>query len=119
MQAKRLLTQFLFGTLIVATFGSRSARAEISAEEVRSSITRAVSYLKGSQSGKGTWTPRPNFTGGVTALCTLALLESGVPVEDPSIQKALRALRQFQTSAPKRTYVVALTTMVYLSLIHI
>ncbi|MEE2780912.1 MAG: DUF4159 domain-containing protein [Planctomycetota bacterium] len=113
MQAKHLLTTFLFGALLLVSTDPCVAQGDLRSEEVRSSIKRAIDYLKSQQSTKGTWTPHPNFTGGVTALCTLALLESGVPAGDPTIQNALRALRRMQSSAAKRTYTVALMTMVY------
>jgi hypothetical protein len=48
--------------------------------------------------------------GGVTALCTLALLNSGIEPDDPAVQKALTILRGVK---PKWTYAVALQTMVF------
>ena len=88
-------------------------RAEIRAEKVRESIARGIRYLKENQSTEGTWTRHPNFAGGVTALCTLALLEAGVPADDPSVQQGLQALRTFHSSPTKRTYTIALMTMVF------
>ena len=68
-------------------------RAEIEAEAVRNSIERATEYLKKQQAVNGSWPDHAGQVGGVTALCTLALLNAGVPVEDPSIQRALKHLR--------------------------
>ena len=48
--------------------------------------------------------------GGMSALCTLALLNAGVEPSDPQIQKALAYLRKFK---PERTYVASLQTMVF------
>ena len=84
-------------------------RADISPQEVRESISKAVAYLKQQQHNGGSWNEFPGHPGGVTALCTLALLNSGVEPDDPHIQKALQYLRKMQ---PKATYVAALSTMV-------
>ncbi len=88
------------------------ASADISPEEVRTSIDRAVAYLKRQQNDNGTWPEQPAYAGGVTALATLALLNAGVPPEDESMQRALAHLRGLTTT---RTYVVALQTMVFCS----
>jgi len=108
-----MLLKTLLATIVLSAGHVAPVRAEIRAEKVRESIARGIRYLKESQSVKGTWTPHPNFTGGVTALCTLALLEAGVPADDPCVQQGLRTLRNFQSSAPKRTYTIALMTMVF------
>ena len=81
----------------------------ITAEQVVSAIDRAVAYLKREQQRDGKWTELISYEGGVTSLCTLALLNSGVPPSDPVIQKALNYLRKIR---PRRTYVVGLQTMV-------
>lgn len=86
------------------------AHAEITAEQVRRSIARGVEYLERQQRADGTWPDYAGFTGGTTALCTLALLNSGVAVDDPQIQRALEYLRKLK---PERTYVAALQTMVF------
>ena len=52
----------------------------------------------------------PAYAGGVTALCTLALLNAGVDPHDEQIQKSLAYLR---TLKPTQTYVVSLQTMVF------
>ena len=49
-----------------------------------SAIDRGVAYLKREQQPRGNWAEFPGYDGGVTALCTLALLNSGVPVDDPA-----------------------------------
>lgn len=94
--------------VLLATLAT-PAQAELAPDQVRNAIERGVEYLKREQSPRGTWIEHPGHPGGVTALCTLALLESGVPPEDPAIQKALDALRKIK---PRQTYVTALQTMV-------
>ncbi len=97
-------------TMLVAIAGSRLARADISAEQVRHSIDRAVGYLERQQNRNGTWGDYAGFVGGMTALCTLALLNAGVPADDERIEKSLAYLRGLR---PRQTYVVSLQTMVF------
>ena len=84
---------------------------EISAEQVRNAINKGVDYLKRSQLQNGTWAEftNSNFPGGVTCLCTLALLNAGVPLDDPQMQAALKQVRMIPA---EKTYVVSLQTMV-------
>lgn len=84
-------------------------QGHVTAEMVRESIEQGVKYLKSQQSNRGTWNDVAQYEGGVTALCTLALLNCGVPPSDPVIQKALTTLRKVEL---KKTYSVALRTMV-------
>jgi hypothetical protein len=95
--------------IVVALACPRSARADISPEAVRNSIERAVAYLKRQQNNNGTWPDQPAYSGGITALCTLALLNAGVPPDDEKLAKSLKYLRGL---GPTQTYVVALQTMV-------
>lgn len=85
-------------------------RAEIEAEAVRNAIDRAVQYLQKQQAVNGSWPDHAGQVGGVTALCTLALLNAGVPVDDPSIQRALKHLRGIK---PEMVYSASLQTMVF------
>lgn len=85
------------------------ARADLSAEEVRSAIERGVTYLKQSQANDGSWPDYLGQHGGITGLCTLALLNAGVEPQDEHIQRALAGLRKIR---PNNTYVVSLQTMV-------
>lgn len=83
----------------------------ITAEMVREAIDKGVKYLKEQQNPRdGTWNDLPDYPKGVTALCTLALLNSGVPPQDKHIQRSLRTLRKVK---PEKTYSVALRTMVF------
>ncbi len=100
------------GLLAGVVFGASvpTLRAEITAQQVREAIDRGVAYLK--QKQRRTDPPWPDYykqSGGVTALCTLALLNSGVPPEDDHVRRALQYLRGQKLNA---TYAVALQTMV-------
>ncbi len=88
----------------------QAARADVSAEEVRRAIDRAVGYLRREEKGRGHWGDTAYYPGGVSALCTLALLEAGVPTDDPLVQRALNNLRSVDT--PK-VYVQSLQLMVF------
>ena len=86
------------------------AWSQISAERVRQAMEKGVVYLKAEQNKQqGNWSEQSGYPGGVTALCTLALLNAGVPADDPSVRTALDYLRK--PKQPLRTYSVALQTM--------
>lgn len=87
-----------------------TVRAEISADQVRQAIDRGVAYLKREQREDGSWPDPVGYPGGITALCTLALLNSGVPPADRQVQASLNYLRKL---APAMTYSTALQTMVF------
>lgn len=76
---------------------------------IRLAIDRGVAYLKTQQKDDGMWRDPPGYPGGITALCSLALLESGVPAADDAVQRSLTQLRKLK---PEITYVAALTTLV-------
>lgn len=95
--------------ILMAVVLAPAARADISAEQVRQAIDRAVGYLQRQQDRRGTWADHAGFEGGVTALCTLALLNAGVEPDDARMSKPLAYLRGLRS---RQTYVVSLQTMV-------
>ena len=102
------------GVALLAAFAGmapRHAAADITAEDAQESIRRGVEWLKAQQKPQGNWSTHGVYVGGATSLCTLALLNAGVPVEDPHIQKALDYLRGIGN--PKKVYSTALQTMVF------
>ena len=100
----------LWACLFLAVPGIPQARAEVTAEQVRDAIDRAVMFLRRQQFKDGSWQEvAPIMAGGVTSLSTLALLNAGVSKDDPQIQAALNILRQIP---PQATYPTALQTMV-------
>jgi hypothetical protein len=102
----------IIAALPIAQLGisTPTLRAEITAEQVRESIDKGIRYLTQQQNPNGSWSDYLGYPGGTTALCTLALLSAGVDPAEPQIQKALGYLRKIDS---KRTYVVALQTMVF------
>lgn len=111
----------LIGAVVsIALFGLfvSTSRADVRPEEVRRAIRGGISYLKSQQRANGPWTPSKmpglkTFHGGMTSICTLALLESGVSPDDPHVRKALKWLRDQKKGSINKTYAVALQTMVF------
>lgn len=111
MKRRHVLLPLLCFSLI-ATWAADSGGQEITAEMVRQAIRQGVEYLKSQQNkSQGNWPEYPAEPGGVTALCTLALLTAGVDRQSPEIQAALTYLRNL--GEPRRTYATSLQTMVF------
>ena len=86
------------------------AQAEITAEEVNEAIQRGVDYLKREQRQDGSWEDPVGYPGGITSLCTLALLNCGEPARGEAVQNAVNYLRKAKL---QMTYSTALQTMVF------
>jgi hypothetical protein len=95
------------------------ARAEplpLSKEEqakVDQAIDKAIAFLKRTQRKQGAWDPSGMAQGhlsGATALPALALLEAGVPADDPVVQKAAESLRPHLAKLSK-TYELSLALL--------
>ena len=114
MQNDRFRRRLLFVAVVtVATLTPDRWWAQpkpVTAEQVLRAIDRGVAYLKREQGPRGNWNDVASFPGGVSSLVTLALLNAGVPTDDPTITKALEYLRKLK---PKKTYTVALQTMAF------
>ncbi|MCB9875318.1 MAG: DUF4159 domain-containing protein [Planctomycetaceae bacterium] len=82
---------------------------ELTDTQVRNAIERGSSFLKTEQKSDGHWTEHSIYVGGVTALTTLALLNSGEDVKSPTIQKSLAYLRSL--GEPSTVYATSLQTM--------
>lgn len=111
---RRISSWWSLGLCALALLAPHSqARAQrdqpLTAERVRSSIEGGVKYLLAEQNPRtGGWQSYAKQRGGVTALCTLALINSGVEPTDEHIKKALTYLRKIP---PTQTYSVSLQTM--------
>lgn len=84
-------------------------------EKVDTARVKAIKFLKEKQDKEGSWESLvlgqiAGLKGGGTALVALALLEAGVPVNDPAIAKAVEYLLKVE---PEKTYVVSLQTQVF------
>ena len=83
-------------------------------EKVAAARNKAVEFLKKNQHKDGHWEEGvlpalADMDGGFTGLAALALLEAGVPENDPAVVKAVEYLVKLE---PKKTYVVSLQTQV-------
>lgn len=103
----------LLAGCIAMTLPQARAHAEIDAASVQRAIDRGVAYLRKTQNERGGWEEFGGQSCGLSALCTLALLNCGIPKEDTDVAAAMRYLRSFE---PNETYSVALQTLVYCQL---
>ncbi len=100
-----------FAVLALILSVVRPVAAELTDAEVRDAIERGKAFLKSEQKSKGQWTEHSIYLGGVTALATLALLNSGEAVDSPTIQKSLDYLRALD--APSTVYGASLQSMAF------
>jgi squalene-hopene/tetraprenyl-beta-curcumene cyclase len=63
------------------------------AKKLADARQKAINYLRATQSDDGSWTSKTSS--GVTALAVTALVDSGVPLDDPTLAKGLAALEKF------------------------
>ncbi|MFC1757690.1 DUF4159 domain-containing protein [Planctomycetota bacterium] len=105
------LPQVLRPTVIAVILTSvAAARAEVTTEQVNRAIDRGIAHLKSKQERTGEWSGgAKDWGGGDSALATLAMLNCGVPIDDPAMQKALMYVRSIKH---KWTYTISLQTMV-------
>lgn len=90
----------------------RPVRAEVTAAQVDTAIRAGREYLLRRQDKtNGNWTEYKGEPGGLTALCTLALLNSGMTKDDEPIKAALAYLERLDE--PKQTYSVSLMIMAF------
>ncbi len=107
----KVLATWLAGAVLVAALIApvRVARAQgVTSEQVRGAVQRGLARLRQEQGRSGHWSGG-GHTGGVTALAVLALLNAGVPANDPTITRGIKALVAVKDS---RTYVVSLKCQV-------
>ena len=107
------LLLLLAAAILVFPCRKDSAAAAVDAASVQRAIDRGITYLRKSQNERGGWEEFAGQSCGLSALCTLALSNSGVPKVDPDMVRAMRYLRSFE---PDETYSVALQTLVYCQL---
>ena len=107
-----LLTMMVVQGAAEALAQPRDNRSQpITPQQVRDAISRGVKYLLDEQSASGRWIELSNYQGGVTALCTLALLNAGVPANHPQLKKSLDYLMTLPPGDRSTTYGVSLQTM--------
>ena len=75
---------------------------------VDESIGRGIEYIKASQNDDGTWGDGAGHPVGYTALTGIALIESGIRINDTTISRAANYIRS-KASTLTDTYQIALT----------
>ncbi|WP_198000488.1 prenyltransferase/squalene oxidase repeat-containing protein [Gimesia alba] len=78
-------------------------------QEVTESRLKGVEFLKSQQKEDGSWEYEGHPVG-ITALCTMALLENGIPVNDPVIRKGREFVLK-ESDKLKSTYDLALAIL--------
>ncbi|OWK43787.1 DUF4159 domain-containing protein [Fimbriiglobus ruber] len=106
---------FALSPTVVSAAGPPVNEEREQVDRVNKAISRGVQYLRASYNKNTQWDQTwlnmlADMDGGVTALATLALLNSGAKPTDPEVAEALKYLRR---QPLKKTYVVALSTMAY------
>lgn len=109
--AFRLCVFFIGAFVFVELFHSQTIRAEVTADQVNAAIRNGVAYLEKQQRPTGGWSEALNEPGGITSLCTLALLNCGRTTEDESVKKALAYLEK--APEPNRIYSVAVSLLMF------
>lgn len=99
--------------ILLASTRAPAQKEDITADQVREALDGAVKFLVGQQRRNGSWPDWVSQPGGVTSLCTMALLEAGVPPDDPVVQRSLTYLRNQRTEEVNKTYAIALQTMAF------
>ncbi len=115
MAAMRRLALAL-GLVLAVGSGAHAEPKPLSKEEqakIDNAIDKAVSFLKHVQTKKGYWPPyHEGMVIGESALSALAVLEAGVPVDDPVVLRAAECLRP-QLSTLHRTYEISLALLFF------
>jgi len=90
---------------ILAAGIDEAQETRIEKQDVDNAVRRGLEYLLRKQWIDGSWSREGrSYIPGYTALCTLALVKSGIPQDHPSIQKAMNFLSHYHA---QRTYDVA------------
>jgi hypothetical protein len=105
----------VLGLVLAMAVVAQAEPVPLSKEEqkkIDEAIDKGIDFLKRMQSKNGSWTPHRQHLVGPVALSALALLESGVPADDPAVQKAARWLRPHLPTLDK-TYEVSLALIFF------
>lgn len=93
MQHRLLCLASLIALALTAAAVADDPAVGPDADQLQASMARGVEFLRLTQAEDGSWTA-PDAVG-ITGLCTRALLDAGVPADDPTVEKALHNLQSF------------------------
>lgn len=92
--AQRLAIAAIAAVALLLSSGRLNAQ-EVTGQDVREAIARATRWLLQRQGADGRW--REMYQeGGITALATLALLNAGVPANDPALRRSIESVRSLR-----------------------
>jgi hypothetical protein len=107
---RRIITALALPALVLCL--TPAVRGEVTAAQVNKAIADGVAFLERQQGPNGGWPEHGSDPGGgLSALCTLALLNSGRTKDDPSVKNALVYLERLKS--PDRIYSVSLMLMAF------
>ncbi len=112
---KRLCSTLIVVALWSNLGGSAVAQTPPTAAAIQAARLRGVEFIKSQQTKDGFWEydddPKTETNNvGLTALCTIALIENGVPHNDPVVRKGYEFVLG-KSSQLKSTYELALATV--------
>ena len=100
--------------VLLLSFCGTSFSADLSENEVKQAIERAKKFLIKEQAQDGSWLADAEVRAGISSLCVLSLLNSGMTAQDPPIRRGLQYLRsrsQDDFNGRFETYQVSLIIM--------
>lgn len=98
-----------FGTAVLLVHVVSAVSFAQTDEQIAAARQKAMDFIRSKQDTDGSW-PYEGHNTGITALCTLALLENGAPIYDPTVDKGYRFVRK-QAATVKDTYDLALAIL--------
>ncbi len=102
-------TQSFVIASVLATFAWNGTVVAQTDEAISEARQKGMEFIRSKQDTDGSW-PYEGHNAGITALCTLALLENGAAPYDPVIDKGYRYVRR-QASTVKDTYDITLSIL--------
>lgn len=108
-----VLLAICLGLVSLPTLNAQNnPETELSAEKVARAIEKGVDFLVRKQKPNGEWVRNGAHPGGITALCTLALLNAGLEPDHLVVKRSLKRLDGIDIERSS-VYSVSLMTMVY------
>lgn len=102
------LTRICLFALSALLFCPPTIRAQ-SEDEITKCRLKGVDYIKSRQKKDGSWEFKDHAVG-ITALCTIALIENGVPLTEPAVQGGYNYVKE-NSGNLKNTYDLALSVV--------
>ena len=105
------LAVLLMASMVASAVCSPVMAADLQEDDVKLAIDRARKYLVSEQAQNGSWQAEGSMRIGISSLCVLALLNSGMSPQDPPLRRGLQYLRAQDDFGHYETYQVSLVIM--------